>query len=240
MKTGVYIENMTFRFPHQKSPFFQSLSLHFPAGKLSFIQGKNGSGKSTFFRIVQGNLLPEEQLTGTVHLNSESFFIEHNKVPTAFINQIKTVVQDIDSMLADQFSVEQNLQGALFPAYPGIRQLPKLEEFPALLSTFGIDKTAKISTLSGGQRQILAITMALQKRTSVLLLDEPTAALDPENAHMIMDFLSKLAESQHLTVLIISHDKELIKTYSCGSSSELYKTEAGTQDIRRVQEKEST
>lgn len=233
MEKGFSIDTLTFMFPQQKKPFFEALSLDWSSGKLHFIQGKNGSGKSTLLRILQGRLLPGEQLTGMMMLNSHKVRIEHTKVPSWLTNQIKTVVQDTDTMLADQFTVEQNLQCAQVPRYPGLSPLPPLQELPLLLEEFGIQKDTQVNRLSGGQRQILAIMMVLQKPTSVLLLDEPTAALDPQNASMIMNFLQKLASTQQLTVLIISHDKELVKAYCSGACIELYQKDTGDRGIRK-------
>lgn len=214
---GPLLDDMTFFFPHAKKPFFEGLTLDCPAGKLHFIQGKNGSGKSTLFRILHGTILPGEKLTGTFGLGKE---------------KIKMVVQDTDDMLADQFTVEQNLQCARLPLYPGLGALSSAYDFASLMEEFGLKTTQVVSQLSGGQRQILAIIMELQKPTEVLLLDEPTAALDPKNASMIMDFLKSLALKHNLVVIIISHDAELQNTYCSGSRFELYQEDSGIRKLR--------
>lgn len=228
---GLTLDAMTFFFPNAKEPFFESLSLHCPVGKLHFIQGKNGSGKSTLLRILQGSIMPGEQLTETLSLNSEQAIIHNNRVPVQISQKIKTVVQNTDDMLADQFTVEQNLQCAQFPINPALGSLSAALDVPFLLDEFGIRMTQQVSHLSGGQQQILAIVMALQKPTEVLLLDEPTAALDPKNSSMIMDFLSRLAHKQNLVVIIISHDAGLVDTYCSGSHFELYQEDS---EIRRL------
>ena len=63
---------------------------------------------------------------------------------------------------------------------------------------------------SGGQRQILSLMMVLQREFDVLLLDEPTATLDEQNARMVFDFLHTLAEAQ-ITLLVVCHDPELLE-----------------------------
>ncbi len=234
MKKGLFIDALTFSFPQASQPFFENLSLHCPTQKLHFIQGKNGSGKSTLLRILQGNLIPGEQLIGTFSLNGETATITGNSVPRRLTHRIKTVVQDTDEMLADDFTVEQNLQCAQLPTYPGLGELPRARGLSLLMDEFGIPPSTEVKRLSGGQRQILAILMALEKPTEVLLLDEPTAALDPRNARMIMDFLHKLSRTQELTVVIISHDKELVNTYSGGSCFELRQEDTGKRTLHSV------
>ena len=72
--------------------------------------------------------------------------------------------------------------------------------------------------LSGGQRQILALMMKLQGNPGLLLLDEPTAALDEENAGLVFDFLKGLP----LTVLAVCHDEELVERYTTGNRLQMY------------------
>jgi ABC-type lipoprotein export system ATPase subunit len=101
-----------------------------------------------------------------------------------------------------------------------------------MLQEFNIDIHKKVDELSGGQKQILAILMALQKPTKLLLLDEPTAALDPKNAHMVMQCLQKLAQELDITVLIISHDKELVLAYAPGYYFEITQDD---NDVRTIE-----
>lgn len=229
---GLLLDEMTFFFPNTQKPFFEGLSLHCPIGKLHFIQGKNGSGKSTLLRILHGTTLPGEKLTGIFGLGNEQISIHNNRMPVKITQKIKMVVQDTDDMLAGQFTVEQNLQCARLPLYPGLGSLPPPHDFSPLMEEFGLKKTQEVNQLSGGQRQILAIIMELQKPTKVLLLDEPTAALDPKNASMIMDFLNQLALKHNLVVVIISHDAELEQTYCSGSHFELYQEDSGIRRLR--------
>ena len=124
------------------------------------------------------------------------------------------VQQKFDTMLADRFSFIENLRMGSCGRYPSLCLLPKNAMMPQLLERFSINYDTPVHLLSGGQRQILAILMALQKPTKLLLLDEPTAALDNANAAMVMNFLKELVASLDLTVMIICHDKELVHEYS--------------------------
>jgi ABC-type glutathione transport system ATPase component len=229
---GLRISHMNFAFSATKK-FFNNVSMHCEPGELNFLQGKNGSGKSTLFAILQGYIPSHAQLTGTFSIDEYETKVEHNQLNYSFTKHITTVVQKVDEMIAPHFSVEQNVQCANLPNYPGLYTLPSAQKM-SLLQDFNIDTRMRVEQLSGGQKQIVAIVMALQKSAQLLLLDEPTAALDPKNAHMVMQCLRKLAQTLHITVLIISHDKELVQTYAPGYYFEINQDD---HDLRTIEKK---
>ena len=226
------VEHLSFQFNKQRSHFFKNLNTSFADSNLHFIQGKNGSGKSTFFRILQGDIHQDEQVSGTILLNEKRYTLKNNTVPSELLDHIHSVRQNIDLMIADQFSVSQNLSFAQLPRYPGFT-VPKLPQksMCTLLSNFNIDLDTHVHRLSGGQRQILAISMVLQRPTKILLLDEPTSALDPKNTQMVMDCLQKIAQSLEITVIIITHDKELVSNYTTHGYHELFEQADGIRAI---------
>jgi ABC-type glutathione transport system ATPase component len=232
-KNGLSVDTMNFAFSQEAPLFFKDVSFSCDAGKIHFLQGQNGSGKSTLFKILQGNNDIGTQLTGSFSLNGVLVNTADNCLNMHFTKEVKTVVQHVSEMLADQFSVEENMQCANFPMYPGLRRLPAAQEL-SIMYDFGIDKRKKVHELSGGQRQILAILMALQQPAQLLLLDEPTAALDPKNAHMVMRCLQELAQQLAITIVIISHDKELVSTYASGSYLEIKQDDVGMRSVHRV------
>jgi ABC-type lipoprotein export system ATPase subunit len=96
---------------------------------------------------------------------------------------------------------------------------------------FNLNLKKNVQQLSGGQKQILAIMMALQKPTQILLLDEPTAALDEKNTHMVIQFLNTLAQERNLIIIIITHDKELTQTYAHNRTITIKKDAGDTRTI---------
>ncbi len=216
MKIALELKQVSFGFAQQSKLFFNQLSGQFPAGALHFVRGQNGAGKSTIFNILRGIVHPQENITGTIIVDGvvHTFDKDNREALGSLQNDIKLVQQDFDLMLADKLSFEENLQIARLNFYPSLNTLPVAQKLPAFVERFRIPKQKPVHMLSGGQRQMLAILMALQKPTKVLLLDEPTAALDAHNAKMIMEFLQSLVEESGLTVLIISHDLELVGHYA--------------------------
>lgn len=210
------LKNVSFSFAQQRKYFFNKVSVNFSVGALHFLRGQNGAGKSTFFNILRGIVDSQEKIVGTIVVDGVEYnFDNENRASLCSLqDDIKLVQQNFDLMLADQMTFDENLQVARMPLYPSLKSLPEMQKLPTFVERFGIPKNKPVHLLSGGQRQILAILMALQKPTKVLLLDEPTAALDDQNAKMIMEFLQALVQENRLTVLIISHDLELVREYS--------------------------
>jgi ABC-type lipoprotein export system ATPase subunit len=206
MGQKIALENLSFCFNNQKQ-LFDNFACQLPEPNIYFLQGKNGTGKSTLFKIMQGELTAQ---SGSISFNGSTFKLGSPEHRNFAHEHISSVPQKFDQMLAPQFTFTQNLQFAQITQYPGLELLPEQPELPELLQKFSIPFDQPVEKLSGGQRQILAIIMALHKVTTLLLLDEPTAALDQENTGMVMEFLQVLQQQKNLTIIIICHDQDLL------------------------------
>jgi ABC-type lipoprotein export system ATPase subunit len=225
------INNMSFKFNGHANYFFHNAHITFESGNTYFIQGKNGVGKSTFFSILQGTIPRNATLTGSVTFNNKEFVIQNNCFDQKLCSQVKTVVQDVNAMVVNAMTVEENLKLAQLTAYPHLTPLAYSVTVPDIMQSFGINQRMLVQKLSGGQKQILAIMMALQKPTQILLLDEPTAALDEKNTHMVIQFLNTLAQKEDLIIVIITHDKELTQTYAHNRNVTIKKDSDETRTI---------
>lgn len=189
--------------------FFQDLSFTLKKGALNTLKGKNGSGKSTLFAALRGEL----SCQGILKIDDETLKFSDPKIP----DKVVLISQQFDQMIADEFSFRDNLKFAQLSRCPFFHKgLSRALDIPPLIERFGIDQDQPARVLSGGQRQILAILMALQKKPLLLLLDEPTATLDPVNARMVFKFLTTLIEQRSLTAFVICHDHELINSFRTG------------------------
>lgn len=212
---NMQVENLSYKHHKASTYFFQELSFALEPGKIHALQGKNGVGKSVLLNLLCGKQPSQAVVTGKLSCVKE----------TAYVNQ------RFDQMIADQFSFQENLQFACMMAYPALfsrLKQPKIDR--ELLERFSIDPFKPVKLLSGGQRQILALLMVLQKPFTCLLLDEPTATLDEQNAEMVFAFLHELV-SQQVTLLMVCHDKELMQRHTTGRLLTLHKEESG---IRRL------
>ncbi|MFV0339159.1 MAG: ATP-binding cassette domain-containing protein [Parachlamydiaceae bacterium] len=209
------IRNLSYRHRAHAPYLFRNLHFVLEPGKLHALHGKNGTGKSVLLHLLNGDRLSEGVLEGEIQRHGAA----------ALVNQ------KFDQMIADQFSFDENLRLACMRQLPSLFSTLKEPDlvFEAL-ERFQIDRNIPVCRLSGGQRQILSILMSLQKQIKYLFLDEPTAAMDEENASLVFDFLSLLTE-KGMTVFAVCHDRELIYRYVTGSEWILKKTDQGTEII---------
>ena len=224
MVNALELKNLHFKFTPNSPDFFRNVTAAFEKGRIHFIKGFNGAGKSTLFRILRGKLEKQEVVEGVVVVEGNAQTLQTGFEHYDALSTINMVQQKFDV-------IEQNLQLANLPIHPGLALLPVHKAIPTFVERFGIDVEKPVHLLSGGQRQILAILMALQKTTNILLLDEPTAALDEKNADMVMQFLHDLVVTTGLTVLIICHDRELVMRYAHDRYFELVVDEQGVRSL---------
>ncbi|MDP3788361.1 MAG: energy-coupling factor ABC transporter ATP-binding protein [Candidatus Chromulinivorax sp.] len=229
LKKQVTLRDVNFSFTHNGKPFFEDLSIDFNIGQINFVCGKNGMGKSTLLKILSGMAL-QKNVSGTLHVDGLTYDLQ--KID-GMLQSIAMVSQNFNSMLVDSYSFYENLQFALLPQYPFFQGLSVSLPLPEFVEKYGINELLPIHLLSGGQRQILSILMVVQRSPKILLLDEPTAALDEENAGIVMDFLQNLCIQENITIIMIVHNIDVVEKYTRSSYFELY-LDAGIRRVREV------
>lgn len=187
-----------------------NINLHVRPGDFITIIGSNGAGKSTLLKAINGVQTID---AGNIKLAGKDV-TNHPEHKRAL--EIGRIDQDPMASTAADMSIEENLAMAymrgqkrgLFKAITENRTV-KFKKALAELD-LGLENRLKVpvGTLSGGQRQALALVMATIAQPKLLLLDEHTAALDPKAAKQIMDKTRQIVESKKLTTLMITHNME--------------------------------
>ncbi len=186
------------------------VNLHVRPQEFVTIIGSNGAGKSTLLRALAGVVMADAGRF-TVADTDITCWLEHRRAEL-----ISRIDQNPLASTAPQLSIEENMALAflrgrnrgLGMAVTGKRR----DVFRAALSKveLGLEDrlTTKVGTLSGGQRQALALVMAILAEPRVLLLDEHCAALDPKAAAQVMAITEKVVSEQKLTTMMVTHNME--------------------------------
>ena len=180
-------------------------------GQLVAVIGPNGAGKTTLFNLITGQLQPDD---GKIVFNDENI----NKLPPCEVCrrgiarsfQIANIFPRLSVFRNVQVSVlaQQKLSNKLFrPA-----RYIAVEETNRILKSVGlIEKNSDIAgSLSHGDKRALEIAIALGNEPGLLILDEPTAGMSPDETTATMSLIQRLAEEQGLTILFCEHDMEVV------------------------------
>lgn len=177
-------------------------------GEFIAIVGPSGCGKSTLLQMLGALDRPSE---GTLLYRGAS--LPDNPDPAGYrAREIGFIFQSFH--LLSTFTAEENVQIPMFETDRPIAE--RKEHARALLKSVGLSHRYDHfpSKLSGGERQRVAIARSLGNGPSVLLADEPTGNLDSENARLILELLVKLHREQNMTLIMVTHDKEIARLAS--------------------------
>ena len=206
------IENLKCGFG--KHEILHGISLTIPKGQITAIVGQSGCGKTTFLKTL--NRMVEEEggyLSGTITLEGTDI----KSLPKEKLRRRVGMV--FQQPIAFPHSIEKNLSYVL--KYHGVRNKKEIAEKiteslqKAKLYDEVKDQLKKSALkLSGGQKRRVAIAGVLAMHPEVLILDEPTAGLDPKGRDEILDEISALHREHHMTIVLVSHSMEDIARYA--------------------------
>ena len=198
MKNSIEVINLSKSYKTKKA--VNNISFKIDENEIVGLLGPNGCGKTTTIGMILGLLKPT---SGQVLINGKN--IENNKI--SILHKMNFISPYIE--LPKKLTVNQNLivYGKLY----NIKNLNERINFLSEKLRLG-DLLDKITgELSSGQKNRVSLAKALINDPTVLLLDEPTAALDPETADFIRTFLEKLKEEKKISVLLASHNMDEVK-----------------------------
>lgn len=195
--------NITFSNNH----ILKNISCDVMHGDFIIIVGGNGAGKSTFFDTIAGKNTPD---SGQILFNNQDITDLNESERAKYIARI---FQNTNLNSVGNLTVLENLAISQFNNKrtgfsKGTSCMP-FEEASRLISLVGLPDTilqTKMNQISGGQRQLIAFIMATQLTPQLLLLDEPTAALDPQASTKLLYHATKFIKKNNTTTLLITHD----------------------------------
>jgi energy-coupling factor transport system ATP-binding protein len=190
MAWGISVHNLGFGWTPEQ-PILQHCSIQIPAGQFWMLLGTNGSGKSTLLRVLAGLLTPQ---SGDITLQNPVGFVFQNPDHQLVM---PTVGADVAFGLVEEKLSHAQVQERVDEALMAVNLL-ELKRRP-------------IYALSGGQKQRVAIAGAIARHCNVLLLDEPTALLDPESQLDLVQQVKQIVQQRHLTALWVTHRLEELR-----------------------------
>ena len=185
-------------------PAVKNANLHIDKGEFVFIVGNSGSGKSTLIKMLMKEL---DASSGTVMVDGINLRNMRRRQVAKYRRKLGVVFQDF-RLLKDR-NVYENVAFAQRVIRKPTRVIRK--RVPEMLTLVGLAEKYKSrpKELSGGEQQRVALARALVNRPDILLADEPTGNLDPQNASEIMRLLEEIND-RGTTVVVVTHNKEIV------------------------------
>ncbi|MGB7298904.1 MAG: ABC transporter ATP-binding protein [Burkholderiaceae bacterium] len=189
-----------------------NLTLDFPERSLSAIIGPNGAGKTTLFNLITGHLVPDSGrilLAGEDIAGKKPADIVRKGIGRAF--QVASIFPSltVEQALIGAVSAHYGVDGRMFQPFPPPRARRRAEEMIELLQMQAVaDRIC--SNISHGDQKLLDVGLALALEPRVLLLDEPTAGMGPDERWKMMNTVRRLWETQEMTLIFIEHDIEIV------------------------------
>ena len=207
-RTILELQDVTYIYEGETLPVWEHLSCSFFAGKIHALIGPSGCGKSSVLSLIDG-LIPhmyEGKLEGRVLLRGEEIT---DMLPRYRCDRIGLVMQNPESQFCT-FTVEEEL--AFGMENLGLSEAEMEMRIRETLDFVGMTDYEKVELdqLSGGQKQKIAIASVLVTKPEILLLDEPTANLDPNSRKQIFRLIVDISKAENMTIVIVEHNIEEI------------------------------
>ena len=202
MDTVIQFENVHFSYPGDERESLHGVDLSIERGSFVAVLGQNGSGKSTLAKHMNAILVPDEGrvLVDGIDTADESRILDvRRRVGMVFQNPDNQIVANV---------VEDDV--AFAPENLGVEPKEIRQRVDASLRLVGMYEHRQHAPhlLSGGQKQRVAIAGVIAMKPEIIVLDEPTAMLDPQGRREVVDTVFSLCRSRGMTVILITHHME--------------------------------
>lgn len=206
------IKNLTYKYPESRKEALDDISFEIEKGSFNVICGATGSGKTTLLRMLKNELRPAGDFTGEIYYKGRSI---HELTARESASKIGFVLQNPEEQIVTD-KVWHEL--AFGPENMGLDKEHIRRMVAETASYFGIEDwfERSVNTLSGGEKQLLNLAAVMTLSPEVLILDEPTAQLDPIAASDFISTINKLNKDLGLTIIMTEHRLE--EVISCSDN----------------------
>ena len=193
------IDNLSFRYSRRSEPVLRGVNLELQSGEIGVLLGRNGAGKTTLFRTILGRCTP---LSGSIHFDGRNLLTMSRAERAEVVAYVPQIIRFGD------LSVFDSVLMARVSRFRIRAGKPDYDVTERVLTDMGLEALAArdVGTLSGGERQKVAIARALAQEPKLLVLDEPTGNLDIANEQLIIEEAKRLAAEHGITILSSLHD----------------------------------
>lgn len=203
----VYSKDMPYAYKALKE-----INLEIEEGKINAIIGETGSGKSTLVQHLNALLLPSEgelEIAGyTIRANEKTKGLKYLRKKVGMVFQFSEYQLFEETILKDVSFGPKNF---------GVSEEEAIIKAKEALKLVGIDESMYEKSpldLSGGQKRRVAIAGILAMEPEIIVLDEPTAGLDPKGSKEMIGLFRKLNKEMHKTIILVTHDNEVVYNYA--------------------------
>jgi len=205
----IRIENISFQYNKNLSKILNKLSFEIVKGENIAIKGQTGSGKSTLVNIISGLINPTE---GRILIDDTLIAPENLEQWQKNLSIVPQTVFLNDATVLENIAIAHDVNSIDIKKAKNSAKIAQIDTFIESLPEKYNEKVGERGvTLSGGQRQRIGIARALYRDSKVIILDEPTNALDIETEKLVMDSITKL--NKNITLIMISHSDRSLKYF---------------------------
>lgn len=207
IKFGIKLSKLSFAHPNSESKTIDNVDAFIPVHTITAIVGRSGSGKSTLIDLISGIHVPSG---GCIEIDN----VDLSQLSlSSFRKKIAVVSQD--TFLFNLSIFENLVYGNESVSNEEIHAAINAVDLDDFINSLSDGLNTQVfdgaTNMSGGQKQRLAIIRAILKKADILILDEPTSAVDQSTEALILAELSKLVKMKRLTVIMVSHNDEILK-----------------------------